>query len=115
MNLHSIRTCVFVVLLLALNSVILNSQAVPVQEDSAGARKITAKVTPQYPPLCRTLKISGSVKVDALVSPNGTVKLITIKGGHPVLVEAAQNAVRQWKWEPAPHETHESVELRFNP
>ena len=115
MNLRSIRPWVFVTLLFALNSVVLNSQAVPVQEDSAGARKIRVKLNPQYPPLCRTLKISGSVKVDALVSPNGTVKSIAIKGGHPVLVEAAQNAVRQWKWEPASHETHESVELRFNP
>jgi periplasmic protein TonB len=88
---------------------------VPVQEDSARDRKIIVKVTPQYPSLCRTLKISGSVKVDALVLPSGTVKSIAIKGGHPVLVEAAENAVRQWKWEPVPHETHESVELRFNP
>lgn len=115
MTLRSIGKWVCLALLCALNSVALNSQAVPIQEDSAGARKITARVTPQYPALCRTLKISGIVKVDAVVAPNGTVKSVEVKGGHPVLAEAAQNAVRQWKWEPASHETHESIELRFNP
>lgn len=115
MNLHSIRSWFCVALLFSLNSALLSSQAAPVQEDSAGARKITSKVTPQYPPLCRTLKISGRVKVEALVGPSGTVKSLEVKGGHPVLAEAAQNSVRQWKWEPASHETHESIELRFNP
>jgi TonB family protein len=114
MNLRSIRPWVCVALLFSLSSVLVSSQAVPV-EDSAGSRKVTTKVAPQYPALCRTLKISGSVKVEALVAPNGTVKSLEVKGGHPVLAEAAQNAVRQWKWEAAAHETHESIELRFNP
>jgi TonB family protein len=85
------------------------------QESEETGRKLVTRVTPQYPPLCRTLRISGSVKVDALVAENGTVKSVAVKGGHPVLVEAAKSAVTQWKWVPASHETHESVELRFNP
>jgi hypothetical protein len=38
-----------------------------------------------------------------------------IKGGHPVLAQAAVNSVRRWKWEPAAHETHETVEVKFTP
>jgi len=49
-----------------------------------------------------------------LVAPNGTVKGVEIKGGHPVLALAAQSAIRQWKWQAAAHESHESVELKFS-
>lgn len=59
------------------------------------------------------MKIQGSVRADVLVAPNGTVKSIEIKGGHPLLVQSAQIALHEWKWEPAPHETHEFVELKF--
>ena len=78
-------------------------------------RKVVTQVTPQYPALARTMRIAGVVKVDVLVAPNGTVKSLEVKGGHPMLAESAQNAVRQWKWAPAPHESHENVELRFTP
>ena len=36
------------------------------------------------------------------------------QGGHPLFVQSAQNALREWKWEPASHETHETVELKFS-
>ena len=85
------------------------------QETTDGPRKVVTRVTPQYPALARTMSIRGSVKVEALVAPNGTVKSLDVKGGHPVLAQAAQNAVRQWKWEPSPHETTELIEIKFNP
>jgi TonB family protein len=80
-----------------------------------GARKIVSKVVPQYPSLARTMNLQGIVRAEVLVAPNGSVKLVEVKGGHPLLAQAAQAALREWKWEPAPRETHESVELRFNP
>jgi len=58
------------------------------------------------------IKLLGAV---ALVAPNGTVKSVEVKGGHPLLAEAAQNALRQWKFEPASHETSEFVEIQFAP
>lgn len=61
------------------------------------------------------MNIRGNVKVDVVVAPNGTVKSVEVKGGHPLLAQAAQDTLRQWKWEPAPHDTHEIIELRFNP
>jgi TonB family protein len=85
------------------------------QESFEGSRKVVTKVVPQYPNLARPMHIQGSVRADVLVAPNGKVKSVEVKGGHPLLGQAAQDAVRQWTWEPAAHETHESIELRFNP
>jgi TonB family protein len=85
------------------------------QETSEGGRKVVTKVVPQIPNLARSLHLQGTVKADVLVAPNGKVKSVEVKGGHPLLGLAAQNALTQWTWEPAAHETHESVELRFNP
>lgn len=85
------------------------------QDGSESGRKVVTKVVPQYPSLARSMRLQGVVRADVLVAPNGAVKLIEVKGGHPVLVDAAQHALRSWKWEPAPRETHESVELRFTP
>jgi TonB family protein len=85
------------------------------QESSEGVRKILSRVPPQYPNLARTMNIKGSVRAVALVAPNGTVKSVEVKGGHPVLVEEAQKALRQWKFEPASKETYEIIEIRFTP
>jgi TonB family protein len=85
------------------------------QESSESVRKVVTRVAPQYPSLARSMNIRGTVRAVALVAPNGTVKSVEVKGGHPVLAEAAQNALRQWKFEPAPHETYEIIEIRFTP
>jgi len=85
------------------------------QELTEGSRKIVSRVIPNYPEMARTLNIRGIVKADALVKPNGTVKSVDVKGGHPVLVRAAQDAIYRWRWEPAAHETHEPIEVRFDP
>lgn len=85
------------------------------QEASQSARKVVTRVNPVYPAVARNLNIRGSVKLDAVVAPNGSVKSVEIKGGHPLLAQAAQNAIREWKFEPAPRETRESIEVKFNP
>jgi TonB family protein len=72
-------------------------------------------VAPLFPEIARRLSITGAVKVEALVLPNGAVKSVDIKGGHPLLAQSASDAVRKWKWEPAAHETREVVEIRFDP
>ncbi len=80
-----------------------------------GGRKVVSRVVPKYPSLARTMNLQGVVRADVLVAPNGSVKLVEVKGGHPLLAQAAQTALREWKWEPAPRETHESVEIRVSP
>jgi TonB family protein len=87
----------------------------PAQEVSDIGRKIVARVMPQYPNLARSMRIEGTVRADVLVAANGKVTSIEVKGGHPLLVQAAQDALHQWKWEPASHESHVNVELKFTP
>jgi len=84
-------------------------------QDATLKRKILNRTAPAYPTLARTMALTGVVKVDALVAPDGSVKSVDVKGGHPVLAQAAANTIRQWKWETTPHESHELVEIRFSP
>jgi TonB family protein len=85
------------------------------QEQAESARRIVSRVMPRYPEMARTMNIRGSVKAEALVRPNGVVKSVDVKGGHPVLVRAAQEAIYRWKWEPSAHETREPIEVKFDP
>ena len=83
--------------------------------DSPSARKVINKVVPAYPSMARTMNLAGTVKLEALVLANGTVKSIQVKGGNPLLAQAAQNAVREWKWAKAERESTELLEFRFKP
>ena len=85
------------------------------QDNPESDRKVVKRVIPSYPELARTMNLKGSVRADALVAPNGTVTSVQVRGGHPVLAEAAEKAIRKWKWQPAAHETREPVEVKFNP
>jgi TonB family protein len=76
-----------------------------------GSRKLVTKVIPQNPGLARAMNIQGTVKADVLVAPTGKVQSVEVKGGHPVLAQAAQDALKQWKWESDSHESHEMVEI----
>jgi TonB-like protein len=62
----------------------------PAQQSSETVRKVVSQVAPQYPSLARSMNIRGSVRVEVSVAPNGTVKTLEVRGGHPVLVEAAE-------------------------
>jgi TonB family protein len=85
------------------------------QDDSDANRKVVTRVMPEYPAMAKTMGLRGSVRVEVLVAPNGTVKSLQIKGGHPVLAQAAADAVRKWKWVQAAHETKEPVVVKFDP
>ena len=84
------------------------------QEASEGTRQVVNRVTPQYPNLARGMNLQGTVKLEAVVAPSGSAKTVKIIGGHPVLAQAAHDAVQKWKWVQAPNETHEQIEVKFN-
>ncbi len=71
--------------------------------------------TPNYPGLACTMNISGTVKIEAVVAPDGTVKSASLTGGHQLLGQAAVDAIRRSKWEPSPRETRELITVRFHP
>ena len=78
-------------------------------------RKVKTKVAPSYPELARRMSISGVVKVQVVVAPNGQVKNTKVVGGHPLLVNAAVDAVKKWRFEAASEETSGVVEFKFDP
>jgi TonB family protein len=88
---------------------------VSMSAQQAGVRKLVLQMAPAYPELARSMALQGTVKVEALVAADGSVKSVEIKGGHPVLAQAAVNTVRRWRWEPGAHESHEVVEVKFSP
>jgi len=58
------------------------------------------RIEPEYPPLAKEARIQGTVKVEAIIATDGTVRDLRVISGHPLLVQAAVNAVRQWRFQP---------------
>ncbi|MDP9339383.1 MAG: TonB family protein [Acidobacteriota bacterium] len=69
------------------------------QGGNVTAAKLMNKVQPQYPPLARQTRISGTVRLHAIIGKNGQVEQLEVMSGHPLLVQAALDAVRQWKYQ----------------
>jgi len=78
-------------------------------------RPLERSVPPEYPDIAQRMNLAGTVQVQALVRPDGTVKEVKILGGHPLLADAAVRAIMQWKYQPAPKETVEIVKFSFGP
>lgn len=55
---------------------------------------------PEYPLVARQLKVTGSVALEATVSPEGVVSQVRIVSGSPILTKAAADALRKWKFRP---------------
>jgi TonB family protein len=77
-------------------------------------RKIKSKTTPLYPELARRMNVSGKVKIEVVISPDGRVKSTRVVGGHPLLVQTCQDAVKEWKFLSAAEETTQIVEFEFH-
>ena len=58
------------------------------------------KVQPVYPPLARNVRVQGAVVLDAVISRAGAIEHLQLISGHPLLVPAAREAVRQWRYRP---------------
>ena len=84
------------------------------QPANSSGRKLIQKVEPRYPDVARRMNLSGTVKVVAVVAADGKVKKVQPVGGSPVLVQAAESAVSQWKFAPGA-ESNETIELHFTP
>jgi TonB family protein len=78
-------------------------------------RKVRIKVAPVYPDIARKMKLSGVVRLQVVVSPSGSVTETKVIGGHPILVTAAVDAVKKWKFDPASSATTGILEISFDP
>jgi TonB family protein len=84
-------------------------------QESPTKRKVSHRVVPEYPTLARQMNITGKVKIEVTVAPDGHVKATRSVGGSPLLLDAATRAVKSWKFEVGPKETTEIVEFDFTP
>jgi protein TonB len=80
--------------------------------------KLISSVPPVYPQMARTQRASGDVTIDALIDGTGRVTATRVLSGPALLHDAATNAVRQWKYQPAtlngvPTATHLTVTVQF--
>jgi periplasmic protein TonB len=58
------------------------------------------QVQPTYPVLAREARIQGQVVLTAIIAKDGTIQKLQVVSGHPMLVPAAINAVKQWRYKP---------------
>jgi TonB family protein len=77
-------------------------------------RKVKTRTTPLYPELAKRMNVAGKVKIEVVITPDGRVKSTRVVGGHPLLVQACQDAVKEWKFVAAPEETTQVVEFEFH-
>jgi protein TonB len=108
-----IRVAFTVVALIVLTTSLGAAQNPPKPANSE--RKIASRVAPSYPELAKRTHMHGTVKIEAVVRASGSVRSTRVLGGNPVLVNAAVDAVAQWKFEPAQNETTEVIQLEFDP
>jgi periplasmic protein TonB len=64
------------------------------------AAKLMRKVLPSYPPMARTARISGVVRLIGIIARDGTIRNLQVVSGHPMLTRAALEAVQQWIYKP---------------
>jgi len=75
------------------------AQVVEISSSDAKAHA-TKEVAPVYPPLAKDLHLQGKVKVQVVISKTGSVESVNVVSGHPLLVQAAIDAVKQWQYKP---------------
>ena len=80
---------------------------------AADARKPVANPDPEYPEIARRMNISGTVKVELVIAADGTIKSAKVLGGHPVLADSVQRALKKWKYAPGTGETTMQLDFKF--
>jgi len=83
------------------------------------AARILNRVQPTYPPLARQTRIAGTVRLHAIISKDGTIQQLEVLSGHPLLQQAALDAVRQWRYQPTllngdPVEVDTTIDVIFS-
>jgi len=83
------------------------------QTNEEGKRKVKSKTNPVLSEIARRMSLSGKVKLELTIAPDGHVKTARALGGHPLLVQPCLEAVKGWKYETAPEESTQIVEFEF--
>lgn len=62
--------------------------------------KVIRRVQPRFPPIAKQARIQGTVRLEAIIAKDGTIQNLQVLKGHPLLAQAAIDAVSQWRYEP---------------
>jgi periplasmic protein TonB len=89
------------------------------QGGNVTAAMLINRVQPVYPPLARQTRISGTVRLHAIIGKDGSVQQLEVISGHPLLVQSALDAVRQWRYRPTllnsePVEVDTTIDVIFS-
>jgi TonB family protein len=84
-------------------------------EDGSSRRKPIYQVEPDYPPDLKRAYIGGTVRLNLLILPSGTVEEVSVLGGNPALAEAAVRAVKKWKYVAGQSKSSARVDFVFSP
>jgi TonB family protein len=108
-------TRTFLVVVALAFATLVGGQCAGAQSSAADESKRPAKrlVSPRYPELAKKLSLSGAVRIEVIIAPDGTVKHTRVLGGHPLLAASAEEAAQKSTFEPAPKETTEIIEFKF--
>ena len=79
------------------------------------ARKTITNPAPPYPEVARKFRLTGNVKVQVVIATDGHIKSVKPIGGHPVLVDAVKETLKEWKYAQASSETTTVLEFDFHP
>jgi TonB family protein len=79
----------------------------------ADTRKSVKTTPPVYPAIAVKMKVEGVVKMDVTIDPDGSVAGVKVVSGHQLLVSAAVDAVKKWRYETAESKSTQSVTLDF--
>lgn len=104
-------------MVLAIASGMLGHSDLGSAQETTGAlaQRVKHRVRPVYPELARRMNIEGKVKLEVTVGANGKLKSMKVVGGHPLLVNASEDALRRWTFEPAAAEAKAVIEFEFHP
>jgi len=82
------------------------------------AGMLVNRIVPEYPSIAKTARVEGTVRLNAWITKDGSIERLTVLSGNPLLVNAAIDAVRQWRYKPfllngEPVEVETSVDVNF--
>jgi TonB family protein len=92
---------------------LLLAGALPACHAGDNGRTLVRRPDPIYPALARQMRLEGVILLEIRIEPNGHVSDIKLQKGHPLLVQAAEEAVRQWKFAAGPETTRQIVRVEF--
>jgi len=83
------------------------------------AANLIRKITPVYPQMAKQARIQGVVRFTAIIGKDGTIQNLQLITGHPLLIEAARQAVQQWQYKPTqlngePVEVVTQIDVNFS-